>query len=486
MLEVRGLCKAFPGVQALDNVDAVFRAGEIHALMGENGAGKSTLINILSGLIPADSGQIILAENPVNLASPIQAESLGISTVHQELALAPNLSIAENICLGREPRKWSGIDWKQINRRAKEAMGRLGQDIDISLLVRDASAAERQCACIARALDIDAKVVILDEPTSSLDSREVEVLFRILSTLRAQHICILFVTHFLDQVFEIADRTTVLRNGQLVGTFEIEKISKQELVRAMIGRDVEFANRTRSFIRHDAKPIFEAHNVSSGTQIRNISISLKPGESIGLAGLLGSGRTESLRTLFGLEPVTSGYVTFDGMPFVSKDRIRHGVAMMPEDRKTEGIVPDLSVAENILLSRQVKQGWLRRVTNISVEDLKKRFAISAANLNAPITTLSGGNQQKVILARIAAMSPRLLFADEPTRGVDVAARVEIERQLDELCANGTAMIAASTDIAELMRISQQIAVLRDRRWIAAPSNYASANDVLEAIAGGPN
>jgi len=477
LLELRGIVKTFPGVRALDGVDFTLRRGEVHALMGENGAGKSTLIKVLTGVYRRDGGTMRLDGRAIHPRTPLDAQRLGISTVYQEVNLIPELTVAENLSIGREPRRFGFIDWSAARRRAEEAMARLDLHIDVTLPVRSYSIAIQQMVAIARALDEDAKVLVLDEPTSSLDAAEVEQLFAVMRRLRERGLGIVFITHFLDQVFAISDRLTILRNGQLVGEHEAASLSRIELISMMIGKAVEqVADMQRS---HAARPpaaerqvVLRAKGLQRRHAVEDVDLELRSGEVVGLAGLLGSGRTETARLLFGIDAPDAGAIEVDGRPMrrhTPRAAIRRQIAFTPEDRKDAGVIPDLSVRENIVLALQGRRGWLRRIGPAEQHRLADRFIgalnIATPDADKPVGQLSGGNQQKVILARWLAMQPRMLMLDEPTRGIDVGAKAEIEKLIADLCAEGMALLFISSELEEIVRDSHRVVVLRDRRKV---------------------
>jgi galactofuranose transport system ATP-binding protein len=500
VLRARDITRAFPGVQALAGVDLTLRAGEVHALMGQNGAGKSTLIKVLTGVYAPDAGSIELLGKPVSPASPIHAQELGLSAVHQESHLLPNLSVAENICAGRYPRRsWrrgGGIDWRETNKRARELLAGLGIDLDVTQPAGGLPAALQQLATVARAVATDARVLILDEPTSSLDADEVQALFALVRRLRDQGVAILFVTHFLDQVYEICDRMTVLRNGRFVGEYACGKLDARGLVAAMVGREI--ANAEKSAASHapaDAAtrpPVLAAKNISRRGQLKPMDIELRSGEVLGLAGLLGSGRTELARLLFALDARDSGDIAIDGNPVKvdgPADALGLGIGFCPEDRKHSGIVADLSVRENIALALQARMG-LRKFLKFSeqcalAEKLVAALGVKTATIETPIGQLSGGNQQKAIIARWLATHPRVLILDEPTRGIDVAAKQELMREVLELAQGGTAVLFISGEIEEVVRVSDRIMVLRDRSMAGELPRGSDEDAVYAMIANAP-
>jgi monosaccharide-transporting ATPase len=493
VLEASGITKHFPGVIALDGVHFTVRAGEVHALMGENGAGKSTLIKVLTGVYRRDGGQVRIDGQPVDPGSPREAEAAGIATVYQEVNLIPDLSVAENICLGRQPRRAGCIRWDALRVRAARALARLGLALDVDQPLSACSIAVQQLVAVARALDVSARVLILDEPTSSLDAREVAELFTVIRRLRAEGMAIVFVTHFLDQVYAVSDRITVLRNGRLVGEFAAAGLPRLALVSAMLGRplgEIEAARPPPAAVTVAAEPVLAVRRFGRRHAVQPLDLHVGAGEVLGLAGLLGSGRTELARLLFGIDRADGGEVRVDGRT----DRIRspgaslrRGFGFTPEDRKAQAILPNLSVRENLIVALQVRRGLWRRVPRAEQDRLVERFTralgIKASGPDQLIKNLSGGNQQKVILARWLAIEPRLLILDEPTRGIDVGAQADLEHLLAKLRGEGLALIFISSEVAELARNSQRIVILRDRAKVAELAGAAvSEAAVMRAIA----
>ncbi|WP_405150093.1 sugar ABC transporter ATP-binding protein [Sphaerisporangium sp. NBC_01403] len=497
ILRMSGIGKRFPGVTALDGVDFRLLPGEVHALMGENGAGKSTLIKVLTGVHDIDAGEIELDGRRVAFASPLAAQRAGISTVYQEVNLCPNLSVAENVFIGREPRRLGRIRWRETRRRAAELLARLELDLDVAAPLSSYSLAVQQMVAIARAVDVEARVLILDEPTSSLDAGEVAQLFRVMRRLKDQGIAILFVSHFLDQVYEIADRMTILRNGRLVGEYPTGELPQVELVAKMIGR--ELADLEKLEGRPPARegpPLVEARELGRAGAIEPFTLTIGKGEVVGLAGLLGSGRTEIARLLFGADHASTGSVRVDGEQAALRTpraAMGHGIAFCSEDRRAEGLIPDLTVGENLLLALQATRGWTRPIPRGRQEELVGRY-IAALNIRPAdpgrlVRNLSGGNQQKVLLARWLILRPRLLILDEPTRGIDVGAKAEIQRLVAELSDGGTAVLFISAELEEVLRLSHRVGVLRDRRLVAELSNGGNLTSeaLMETIAsGGPS
>lgn len=493
LLEMKGIEIQFPGVKALDKVDFTLEKGEVHALLGENGAGKSTLIKCLTGVHHMDAGTILFDGREIKPTSPQDAFNMGISTVYQEINLCPNLTVAENIFVGRQPMKRGSIDWKEINRRAKELMSRFHMDIDVTRPLSSYSTAIQQMVSIARAVDIDAKILILDEPTSSLDDNEVKLLFNVMNELKAEGMGIIFITHFLDQVFAVSDRLTVLRNGGLIGTFNVNEITKLELVTKMIGKDMDVIfNLKRADVAPDAPEVLRAENLGTPGHIENVNLSLKKGELIGFAGLLGSGRTETAEVIFGAVPAQEGTLTVNGTAVKIKkplDAINANLAFCPEDRKRDGIIGDLSVRENIALAVQARRGFLHPMSRQEQDELAEKYikllSIATPDAEKKIGELSGGNQQKVIVARWMAANPDVLILDEPTRGIDVGAKAEIQRLMLEMCNDGVSVIFISSELDEIIRCSNRIIVMRDGNKVAeVDGEGCTQQTILNIIADG--
>ncbi|PBC75644.1 simple sugar transport system ATP-binding protein [Streptomyces sp. TLI_235] len=500
VLEVRGLRKEFPGVLALDGVDFRLFPGEVHALMGENGAGKSTLIKVLTGVHPADGGQVTMAGRPLRITGPLQAQQAGISTVYQEVNLCPNLSVAENLFIGREPRRRGLIHWSELRRRAADSVAELDLDIDVTARLDSFSIAVQQLVAIARAVDVDAKVLVLDEPTSSLDRDEVAQLFTVMRRLRERGTAILFVSHFLDQIYEICDRMTILRNGRLEGEYLTRDIGQVQLVSRMIGAELvgleslgAGGRRTEGPAPELTQPFLRAEKLGRRGAIEPYDLTVRPGEVVGLAGLLGSGRTEAARLLFGADHADSGTVRVDGRPAALRSpqaAIGHGIAFCSENRKAEGLIGELTVRENIVLALQASRGWLRPLSRTAQDDFALRW-IRALNIRpgdpeALVRNLSGGNQQKVLLARWLITDPKLLILDEPTRGIDVGAKAEIQKLVAGLAEKGMAVLFISAELEEVLRLSHRIGVLRDHRVVAQLANDGSLTPehLMETIASG--
>jgi simple sugar transport system ATP-binding protein len=476
VVAMRGISISFPGVKALDGVDFTLYPGEVHSLMGENGAGKSTLIKALTGVYGIDSGTIRVQGEERLFRSTADAQASGIATVYQEVNLCQNLSVGENVMLGNEIRRAGMVDWRATHAAAANALAELGVHIDTRSILASHSIAVQQLVAISRAMVVDTTVLVLDEPTSSLDRGEVEQLFAVVRSLRDRGVAILFVSHFLDQIYEISDRLTVLRNGTLVGEYPIAELSREQLVAKMIGRelgelDAISASAERPIDR-SGTPVLKAVSLARKNTLEPVDLDVFPGEIVGLAGLLGSGRTELARLIAGADRADQGQVEVGGKqsrlgsPRHALDR---GIAFSSEDRRAEGIVGDLTVAENIILGVQARRGALRKVsaaeTQAIVDEYITALGVRPANPNALIRNLSGGNQQKVLLARWLAIAPELLILDEPTRGIDVGAKADIQRKVAELAEKGLSVVFISSELEEVLRIAQRVAVLRDRRKI---------------------
>ena len=496
VLEMRGISKFFPGVKALQNVDFTLRSGEIHALMGENGAGKSTLIKVLTGVYEKDAGDIYIAgqDGAVSIRRPQDAQKWGISTVYQEITLCPNLTVAENMYIARTPGSFTS--WKKMNAGAKRLLEELGIPAEPGRQLGDYSIAVQQMVAIARAVDMDCKVLILDEPTSSLDEQEVAKLFRLMRDLRAKGVGILFVTHFLDQVYEVCDRITVLRDGQLVGEYAIENLPRVQLVSKMLGKELDDMAAIKDDSAADqtasGAPVLEAQGLSSSDAVYPFDFSIRQGEVNGFTGLLGSGRSECVRAIFGADHVTGGHVRVNGKAARIRkplDAMKHGIGYLPEDRKRDGIVGDLSVRENIILALQVLQGPFKPISRAQAEKYADEYIrlleIKTASSATPINQLSGGNQQKVILARWLLTNPQYLILDEPTRGIDIGTKTEIQKLVLKLAAQGKSCTFISSEIDEMLRTCSRLVVMRDRHVVGElTGDDLNQTKIMETIAGG--
>jgi galactofuranose transport system ATP-binding protein len=474
VLEVTGIHKAFPGVKALLDAGLRLFPGEVHTLMGQNGAGKSTLIKVLTGVYQPDAGSIVLNGRAIQPRSTQDAQNLGISTVYQEVNLCPNLSVAENIFIGRYPRRFGMVDWRSMRTQAAALLARLEIHVDVSRPLADYPLAIQQMVAIARALNTDSRVLILDEPTSSLDEAEVQMLFSVLRRLRDEGMAILFVTHFLDQTYAISDRITVMRNGEREGEYACADLSRLALVNKMIGApaDAEHAADTagQGAAHQHGEVFLRARGIARKGVLSPVDLELRRGELLGLAGLLGSGRTETARLLFGADKLDAGSVDIDGKAVSlsnPRDAIREGIGFCSEDRKHEGAILALSVRENLILALQARQGIFRAIPfkrqQQMATDYVKWLGIKTASIETPIGSLSGGNQQKVLLARWLATDPRLMILDEPTRGIDVRAKQEIMDYVSNLCRKGMSILFISSELPEVLRVSDRMVVMRDRK-----------------------
>jgi len=479
LLEVCGVSKSFPGVAALNAVDFSLAAGEVHALLGENGAGKSTLLKILSGAQHQDSGTIRFAGELLGRESPLERQRLGIVTVYQEFNLLPNLSVAENILIGREPTKFRFVDWKTMYRKAQEVAQRLDLMVDSRTPVAALSVAEQQLVEIAKAINLQAKLIILDEPTAALSNREVVRLHKLVQTLKRQSIAFIYVTHRLDEVPTICDRFTVLRDGKFAGSGDPRHCANGNIIRMMVGRDLEPSSTPQHAPQQAAETVLQVVNFTRtkklpsapAIMLRSMSLELRRGEILGLAGLVGAGRTELVRAIFGLDPIESGQLFLDGKAIVirsARDAVRSGIAMVPEDRKKQGLFLNQSIRHNLSLSNLSKLVRLkyfvdRGAENRLIERFRQSLQIRMSSSETPVRTLSGGNQQKIILARCLALSPKILIVDEPTRGVDVGAKTEVHNLLRQLAATGTAVLVISSELPELLSLCHRVYTVKEGR-----------------------
>jgi galactofuranose transport system ATP-binding protein len=497
LLRMENISKSFPGVIALDNARLSVDRGQVHALVGQNGAGKSTLIKILTGVYRRDAGTITLDGRPADFHSPQQAQANGVSTIYQEVNLVPFRSVAENIFMGREPRRWGLLDWRRMNSEAAELLERLGVRVDVRHPLMNLNIAIQQMVAIARAVSFKSKLVVMDEPTSSLDDREVATLFDVIRQLKADGVSVIFVSHRLDELYAICDQVTIMRDGQTVEERPIGAIGKLELVAKMLGKELGEVQRSgqTSFDAsgHQAEAtLLEASDLRRGRALQGASVSVRAGEIVGLAGLLGSGRTEVARAIFGADVIQSGEIRLAGRParFSSPaDAIRAGIGFCSEDRKIEGIIPFMSVRENLTLAALpilAQNGIVSRERQQELVDrFIKRLGIKTANPEQSIRELSGGNQQKVLLARWLCLNPKLLILDEPTRGIDVGAKGEIQALINELADNGLGVLMISSEIEELTEGSDRVVVLRDGRTVAELDRQSASQDaIMSAMAHG--
>ncbi|MFE2937826.1 sugar ABC transporter ATP-binding protein [Streptomyces sp. NPDC059255] len=498
MLSVTGLTKSFPGARALDGVDLTVGPGEVHALIGENGAGKSTLIKVLTGVYRPDGGEIALRGEPVRFATPLEAQHAGISTIYQEVNLVPLMSVARNLFLGREPRGRLGlIDFGRMHRAADEALRGLGLRVDVRRPLRSLGVGAQQMVALARAVSVDARVVVMDEPTSSLEPREVRTLFGVIRMLKERGIAVIYVSHRLDELYEICDTVTVLRDGHRVHAGPLAGLDRLRLVSLMLGREmgeVRGEGLTKFSGGHDTggEPVLEAIDLTLRQVLHGVSLRVRPGEVVGLGGLLGSGRSETAKAVAGALPPDSGRVVVAGAPVRTGSTpaaIRAGISLLPEDRKAEGIVPGLSVRENIALAALPGLARFGLVDDARIDRLvdtfMTRLRIKAAGPHQKVGELSGGNQQKVLLARWLAMRPKVLLLDEPTRGIDVGAKAEVQALIDELAGEGLGVVLISSDMEELIEGSDRVVVLKDGAVVAELTGAEVTEDrLLGAIAAG--
>ena len=495
VLTMRGINKTFPGVKALNGVDFTLRKGEIHALMGENGAGKSTLIKVLTGVYDFEAGEIRVdgTDGPVVNHSTQEAQEKGIATVYQEVNLCPNLTVAENLFIGREPRNALGlIQWKKMNKMAQKIVDDLNIDIDVTVALENYSVALQQMVAIARAVDMDSKVLILDEPTSSLDDSEVEKLFKMMLRLKKEGVGIVFVTHFLEQVYVVCDMITVLRNGELVGEYPVAELPRVELVAKMMGKnfdDLASIKEAESSVQDEI--IIDAKGLGHKGKIKPFNLVIHKGEVIGLTGLLGSGRSELARVIYGADKSQSGTLKVKGKEAKINspiDAMKLGMGFLPDDRKAEGVIADLSIRENMILAVQAKRGMFRLLPRSEQEKIAdkyiKEIQVKTPSMEVPISQLSGGNQQKVILGRWLATNPDFLILDEPTRGIDIGTKTEIQKLIIKLAKEGKAVIFISSEIEEMLRTCDRMVVLRDGVKVGEIDDEMTQNSIMKAIAGG--
>lgn len=507
ILEMNNIQKNFPGVVALSDVSFRLFTGEVHAVMGQNGAGKSTLVNVLTGVYKQDSGEILLEGKQIKPDSPLAAQKLGINTVYQEVNLCLNLTVAENIFIGKEPMKFGRINLKEMNRMAQDILSRLNISIDVTQILSSCSIALQQMVAIARVLDSSAKVLILDEPTSSLDESEVEQLFKVIRKLRDEGLAILFITHFLDQTYQISDRITILKDGLFVGEYKTEDLPKLELITKMLGKELsEFSYSTKNDSTKEessgnektfkssseANQLLQVRDLALQGEIAPFSFDLNKGDVLGFAGLLGSGRTEAVRLIFGINNADQGSIIMNGAKCTidsPKHAMMEGIGFCSEDRKNEGIFAELTIRENIIQALQAKQGIFNYISikqqQEIAEKMIKSLKIKTPGAHVSVGKLSGGNQQKVLLARWLVTNPRVLILDEPTRGIDVGAKLEIMEQILNLSKEGLGVIFISSEFEEIIRCSNKITVLKDKEMIAdLQGEQMTENSIMQTIAGG--
>jgi ribose transport system ATP-binding protein len=499
VLDIVSVSKSFTGVQALKDVSLSLRPGEVHALVGENGAGKSTLIKVATGVYEADSGEVRLDGRRVHFGSPLAAQQAGISTIYQEINLVPLMSVARNLFLNREPRRLGLIDSGRMKREARRILREYGVDVNVGRPLRELGLGAQQMVAIARAVQIDAKVVIMDEPTSSLEPREVETLFGVIERLKARGIAIIYVSHRLDELFRICDRVTVMRDGRVVHDGSMADLDRLRLVSLMLGRDVAEVQRhgaTQFGSDHEvseAEPVLRANGLSSRRRLDDVSLEVRPGEVVGLGGLLGAGRSETAKAIVGALRTDGGEVQVAGKRLRRNSTpaaIRAGAAMLPEDRKTEGIIPNLSVRENIVLAalpRISRAGLVNRAKQDEIVDyFMKRLRIKASSPDQKVSELSGGNQQKVLLARWLCLNPKLLLLDEPTRGIDVGAKAEVQGVIDDLAKEGLGVVLISSELEELIEGSDRVVVLKEGRVVGElEGDRVSEHELMRSLAAAP-
>lgn len=496
LLTLRDITKNFPGVKALDHAQLTLRKGEIHALMGENGAGKSTIIKCLTGVYERDAGEIYMEgiEGNIYNHSTQDAQSIGIATVYQEVNLCPNLSVAENLFIGREPRTKIGtINWKVMNQKAKKIMEDLEIHVDVTNTLENYSLAIQQMVAIARAVDMDCRVLILDEPTSSLDDSEVAKLFSLMRNLKARGVAILFVTHFLEQVYEICDRITVMRNGKFVGEYTVAELPRVKLVAAMLGKDFDdlASIKPEGGLTKSDEVLLEAKGLSHRGTIKPFDFQIHKGEVVGLTGLLGSGRSEMVRCIYGVDKAQTGTLKFKNETIKINspiDSIKVGMGFLPDDRKADGCIGELSVRENIILALQAREGMFKTLPKSKQMELADQFIdmlnIKTASRETPLSQLSGGNQQKVILARWLCTHPDFLILDEPTRGIDIGTKTEFQKLVLKFASEGMSVIFISSEIEEMLRTCSRMCVLRDGAKVGEIEGEMTQESVMAAIAGG--
>lgn len=496
LLSMRSINKAFAGIPALSSASLNVGQAEVHAVVGQNGAGKSTLIKILTGYISRDSGDISFDGAAFEARSPQDAQAKGISTIYQEINLVPYRSVTENICLGRESRRYGLLDWQSMHAEARRLIARFNMDIDVRKPLLAFNTATQQMVAIARAIGFKAKLVIMDEPTSSLDEREVAVLFDVIRQLKQSGVSVIFVSHKLDELYAVCDRVTIMRDGRTIKTADMKSISKLELVASMLGRDIaQVSKHATAFGARKGQigdVLLEANHLNAGHKVQDVSLSIRRGEIVGLAGLLGAGRTETARLIFGADRMSKGSLKLDAKPFSPTepiDAINQGIGFSSEDRKLEGVIPEMSVAENLTLALMPQLTKLGVVNEneqkVVVEKFIARLGVKCSGPGQRIRELSGGNQQKVLLARWLAMNPKLLVLDEPTRGIDVGAKGEIQQLIKEFADQGLGVLMISSELEEVIEGADRVFVLRDGHNVAEfAGKQISEAAVMSAMAHG--
>ncbi len=496
ILTMKGISKTFPGVKALDRAQLTLRKGEIHALMGENGAGKSTIIKCLTGVYERDTGEVHMQgfEGDIWNHSTQEAQEKGIVTVYQEINLCPNLSVAENLLIGRAPlTKLGFINWKETNRRAKKIMNDLQIEIDVTKSLENYSIAIQQMVAIARVVDMDAKILILDEPTSSLDDKEVAKLFTLMRSLKEKGVAIVFVTHYLEQVYEVCDRITVMRNGKFVGEYPVFEMPRVKLVAAMLGKDFDdlAAIKPEGATTCCDQLVVNAENLSHRGTIKPFDFKIHKGEVVGITGLLGSGRSEMVRCIYGADKAHTGKLRIHGKRLKANapiDSIKSGMGFLPDDRKADGCIGELSVRENIILAIQARAGLFKTLPKIKQNEIADKFIdllkIKTASRETPLNQLSGGNQQKVILARWLCTHPDFLILDEPTRGIDIGTKTEFQKLVLQFAEEGMSVVFISSEIEEMLRTCSRMCVMRDGEKVGELEGEMTQESVMNAIAGG--
>jgi len=498
LLRMEGITKVFSGAVALDGVSLSLERGEVHALVGENGAGKSTLIKIMTGAYRRDGGRVWLEGREVDFRSPEDAQEAGVVAVYQEVNLLAYRTVAENIFLGREPRRFGLVDWKKMNAGARAILDRLGLEVDPEATLGSLNIALRQMVAIARGVSFGAKVVVLDEPTSSLTEHEVSILYGVIRRLKGEGAAVVYISHRFDELYAVCDRVTVLRDGKLVGTRALEGLERIDLVCLMLGKQRDELRREGATAfghkgREEAEaPLLRAENLTRGRKLDGVSLEAGRGEIVGMAGLLGSGRTETARAVFGADPLEEGAVFLEGQRLEldsPRDAISAGLAFLSEDRKAEGIIPELSVRENLTLAalpQLTKLGVVSRAEQEQiVEKFMKRLGIKASSADQKIRELSGGNQQKVLLARWLCKNPKFLILDEPTRGIDIGAKGEIQSLINELAESGLGVLMISSELEELVEGSSRVLVMRDGKCVAELRGAEISQDsIIHAMAEG--